>query len=210
MPGKIFIVAAPSGAGKTTLVTKAIKELSPSYKIERAITYTSRLPRIGEKQGIDYHFIDEQEFINKINGGFFLEHSTVYGTYYGSPASLINKVEEGTSYIMILDRAGTQRIMEQVPSAVAIWIYVGLGVLKERLKLRNSESHEHIQKRLALAEQEFAQEQQSPLFHYYVHNDQIELAYTTFKNILIPYLNQVSLIDHSPKLASRAIKNEKP
>lgn len=209
MPGKIFIVSAPSGAGKTTLVTKAIEELGSHYSLERVVTYTSRPPRATEKQGIDYHFISEHEFAQKIHEGFFLEYSTAYGTYYGSPRHVINKVEAGTSYIMIVDRLGAQRVVEQLPETITIWLQVELPLLKERLEKRGSESDAQITRRLALAAEEFEQEWQSPFYNYYVYNDNFDDAFDHFTNILTFFLNQNGEDCPCPKLALEADKNKK-
>lgn len=208
MPGKVFIVSAPSGAGKTTLVAKAIEELTPHYPLERVITYTSRLPRRGEKTGVDYHFITEQEFIDKISAGFFFEYSTVYGTYYGLPSSLIDKVREGCSYIMILDRDGAQRVSSVIPDAITIWIHVGLEQLKERLIKRGSETAEQIARRLVLATAEYEQEKQAPRYNFYVHNDKINESFYVFKNILLKFLSQASAGKYVRKTAYNAEKEE--
>src|SRR5581483_10666268 len=111
-PGVLFIVSAPSGAGKTTLVNAALGSLKSSHAIERVITYTSRMPREGEIPGVDYHFISELEFQSRIKDGFFLEWSGAYGTYYGTPRGLLEDLEKGHHRILIPDRNGAQKILE--------------------------------------------------------------------------------------------------
>ena len=81
MPGKLFIISAPSGAGKTTLVTALINDIGKSHALERVVTYTSKAPRSAEVNGVDYHFVTPEQFEGYIAAGFFLEWSTAYGTY---------------------------------------------------------------------------------------------------------------------------------
>ncbi len=100
MAGTLFVVSACSGAGKTTLVTRAIKELSISYPISRVITYTTKAPRMTEQNGIDYHFLSVEEFEIRAKNGFFLEWSNQYGNYYGSPHSIINDLPKAISVII--------------------------------------------------------------------------------------------------------------
>src|SRR3990167_6495680 len=103
MIGKIFIISAPSGAGKSTLVAATLANLEKEWPIERVVTYTSKNPRNNEVPGQDYHFIKVDEFERRIKQGFFLEWSNAYGTYYGSPRSIVNQVANGYSYIGIID-----------------------------------------------------------------------------------------------------------
>lgn len=186
MPGKLFIVSAPSGAGKTTLVTRLLQDLRPHYAIERGITYTSRAPRLGEQHGIDYHFISSAEFEAKIAQSFFLEWSGQYGAYYGLPRSIIDQMEQGRSFFMILDRSGARAIKEQVPGAVLIWIKTGsVEVLKERLLARGKDTAEQIEHRLRLAHQEIQQEEENPLFNHAILNDSFEIAVENLKAITL-------------------------
>src|SRR6476620_10453002 len=151
MQGKLFVISAPSGAGKTTLVNALLHEVGDSLSLKRVITYTTRSMGLGEEPGVDYHFISVQEFEHKIQQRFFLEWSVVYGTYYGSPASLIAQCKEGSSSILIVDSLGAQTVRAQVPDAIFIWIYTkGIDVLRERLILRGRDSQEKIEKRLLL------------------------------------------------------------
>ena len=141
-PGNLFIVSAPSGAGKTSLVSKALELLSDK-SISRAITYTTKNPRKGEMHGKDYYFISKAEFEEKIQQDYFLEYSTAYGYYYGTPRSYIYDIESGHSYIMIIDRAGAQQITKQFDKAILIWICVkDLQTLKARFQKRNDQNEQ--------------------------------------------------------------------
>ncbi len=175
MTGRLFIVAAPSGAGKTSLISAVIKQLGKTYSLERVITYTSRKPREGERHGADYHFISHNEFWQKINEGFFIEWSDAYGNYYGSPASIVDELAQGTSCIIILDRVGTEAIQQIIEDAVLLWIYTKtLDVLRERLVRRARNSLEQIDERLVIARRELEEERLSPLYHHHILNDEFE------------------------------------
>ena len=92
MAGKLFLLSAPSGCGKTMLVTQIINDLQPTCQIKRVITYTSRPVRPRELSGVDYHFLSAQEFQERITQNFFLEWSCAYDHYYGTPRSLISDI----------------------------------------------------------------------------------------------------------------------
>lgn len=180
--GKLFIVSAPSGAGKTTLVKEVVRLFSDSgVDLCQAITYTTKKPRNNEKNGRDYYFIDKKEFEKKIKENFFLEYSTAYGYYYGTPRSYVDTIALGRSLILIIDRAGAQQILTKVCDAILIWLYVkDTQTLKQRLENRNGESSQEINKRLKLAVDEITCEQKTPLYKYHILNDLFITAVTEF------------------------------
>jgi guanylate kinase len=185
MSGKLFIVSASSGAGKTSLVTAALQELQAFYPLERVVTYTSKQPRPGEVHGKDYYFMTAQAFEQKIAEGFFIEWSVAYGTYYGSPRSIVEGLALGKSYIAILDYAGAQAVAEAVKEAVLIWIKVpSLAVLRQRLAARAQDTQEQIERRLALAQQEMESAQKNALFKYTILNENFDVALKNFKTII--------------------------
>lgn len=188
MVGKLFIISAPSGAGKTTLIYELIKRYSSQYNLDRVITYTSRLPRSGEINGRDYHFIDTNEFELRIKEGFFLEHSSEYGTYYGSPVSLLDTLQQGVSLLLIIDTRGAQELTQKVAGAISIWLYADMALLQKRLLLRNTETQEEIDYRLALAQKEINQKNINDFYQYHIFNDDIQKSLQQFEEILSTHL----------------------
>jgi len=190
MSGKLFVISAPSGAGKTTLVRHVIERLQETHSISRVVTYTTKAPREGEAvEGVDYHFLSQADFEKKIGESFFIEWSCAYGNYYGSPSSIVTRMAEGHSFVLIVDRAGAQRIKEQIPEVILIWIYTSsLEVLKQRLIKRGGESPEQIVRRLEIALEEIEQESVRPSYNFHVLNEDfyesLEKLYEIFKLFL--------------------------
>lgn len=189
MSGKLFIVSAPCGAGKSTLVKAILEELRFDVPIEQVITYTTRAPRKNEEHGRDYYFIDSNDFEQRMKGGFFLEWSNAYGAYYGSARSIMDECKKGKSFLLILDRAGAQRVLATMPQAVLIWIEVSsFSHLKDRLMLRATETTEQIEKRLVRSKIEIELERQEPLYHYTVKNDDFGTAKLNLLTIVMQEL----------------------
>jgi guanylate kinase len=159
----LILISAPSGGGKTTLCQQLLKSRPDMI---RAITCTTRAPRPGEKDGVDYHFFDASEFLKRLHAGNFLEHATVYGNSYGILKSeLLGKLREGKDVLLNVDVQGAATIHEQAESEpqlkralVTVFLTpTPLTVLEERLKKRGADADAVIQKRLAVARQEIAQ-----------------------------------------------------
>ncbi len=183
--GKLFVIAAPSGAGKTTLVLKVIERLKGHYDLERVVTYTSKQPRPGEVTGVDYHFVSEAEFIKKIEQDFFVEYSTVYGAYYGVPQEIFSHIDGGSSLITIVDRAGAASIKAYRQNAVLIWVNPpDKEALAHRLALRARDTQEQIAFRLSLAEEEIVHQKQDMLFEHVIMNDTLEMAVNQLERII--------------------------
>lgn len=193
MHGKLFIISAPSGAGKTSLVSEVIKRLSSNISIERVITYTTKQPRQSEVVNKDYYFITVEEFKKKIKQNFFIEWSTNYGHYYGSPRHVLNQLEKGISLIFILDRTGAQQMNVQLSNVVLIWIYTkNLMILQKRLSDRATESIEQMNYRLAIAVKELEEEACERLYQYHILNDSFDSALQKLESIILNLFPQNS------------------
>jgi guanylate kinase len=159
----LILISAPSGGGKTTLCQQLLKARPD---MTRAITCTTRPPRPGEKDGVDYHFFDATEFLKRLHAGNFLEHATVYGNSYGILKSeLLGKLREGKDVLLNVDVQGAATIREKAQSEpelkralVSIFLTpTSLAEIEARLKRRGADEDHVIQKRLAVAKQEIAQ-----------------------------------------------------
>lgn len=176
--GRLFIVAAPSGAGKTSVVTNVISKLKQTIPIERVITLTTRPKRPGEVNSIDYYFLSEEEFLKKQNENYFIETTKYNGYYYGSPKSIIQDMKNGKSFILITDTAGANNFKKNiVQDAITIWITVpDVHELRKRLEKRHTDSPEVVEKRLQIARHEIERETKEKNFNYHVQNNNIEDA----------------------------------
>jgi guanylate kinase len=162
-PPLLILISAPSGGGKTTLVQML---LAAQPQMTRAITCTTREPRPGEKDGVDYHFFTATEFLKRLQAGNFIEHATVYGNSYGILKSeLLGKLREGRDVLLNVDVQGAATIRAQAETEpelrrALVTIFLtppSVTVLEQRLKKRNADPEPAIQKRLAVARQEIAQ-----------------------------------------------------
>jgi guanylate kinase len=159
----LILISAPSGGGKTTLCEHLLKARP---EMTRAITCTTREPRKGEKDGVDYHFFSAAEFLKRLQAGNFLEHATVYGNSYGILKSeLLAKLRQGKDVLLNVDVQGTATIREQAETEpelkrALVTVFLtphSLAVLEERLRKRGADADAVIQKRLAVAKQEVGQ-----------------------------------------------------
>jgi guanylate kinase len=159
----LILISAPSGGGKTTLC-ELLLEARP--EMTRAVTCTTRAPRPGEQDGVDYYFLDAENFLRRLQAGNFLEHATVYGHSYGLlRQELLGKLREGRDVLLNVDVQGAATIKERAledpelkRALVSVFLTPpSLKVLEERLKRRGADAAAVIQKRLAVARQETAQ-----------------------------------------------------
>jgi guanylate kinase len=151
--GCLFVLAAPSGGGKTSLV-RALLEREPGIRL--SVSYTTRAPRPGEDDGIHYHFVDEPAFMALKERGEFLEHARVHGHWYATSATwLKQEVQHGHDVLLEIDWQGAQQVRRLIPDAVHIFILPpSLGSLKERLEKRGQDTPEVIVRRLDAAREE--------------------------------------------------------
>lgn len=170
--GLLVVISGPSGAGKGT-ICKRLREIMKDLKV--SVSATTRQPRWGEIEGESYFFINEEEFINKINNDEFLEHAKVYGNYYGTPKNEVFKqLEEGNDIILEIDIQGALQVKKNYPRGVFIFILPpSITELKNRIEGRGTDSKEVILNRMQSVYEElnYAFE-----YDYVVLNDEVEEA----------------------------------
>ena len=190
---KLIIFAAPSGAGKSSLIKKII-EISEE-KLELSVSATTRAPRKGEIHGKDYFFISDNEFNELKDKDAFIECANVHGNQYGTLKSFVHeKMEEGISVILYIDVQGFAQIRETIEDMVSIFIIPpSLDELKNRLILRGLDTNEAIEKRLLNAVEEL---KHAESFDYIVLNDNFDNAIDQLSSIIIDnsgYNNEINL-----------------
>lgn len=170
--GTLFIVSAPSGAGKTTLVTAL---LANDTQVRRSTSYTTRAPRPGEIDGRDYHFVDLPQFMVMRSRGDFVESAEVHGNYYGtSRAWLETQMTCGTDILLEIDWQGAQQVQREFTEAVGIFILPpSMDELKHRLQQRATDSPEIITRRLAAARDEMRHVHE---FDFVIINEDLDVA----------------------------------
>ena len=179
--GRLVVFSAPSGAGKTSLITMLRKEYP---FLEFSISATTRAIRGTEKNGVEYFFLTKDEFEKKINNDEFVEHKTVYGNLYGTLKCFIDDaLKEGKNVLFDVDVQGGLAIKEKYPDdVIMIFIYPpSLEILKKRLELRGTDSEEVINNRLDFAKIEMEKMKE---YSYNIENDSLEAAYKELKSVL--------------------------
>ena len=151
--GKLFVITAPSGAGKTSLIEALMRE-DPSLKI--SVSYTTRPPRPGERNGVDYHFIDDATFLAMKNRGEFLESAEVHGYRYGTSKKVIlDAVKRGEDLILEIDWQGARQVRELYPDCVGIFILPpSIEELERRMRARGQDADAVIRRRVENAREE--------------------------------------------------------
>jgi guanylate kinase len=179
--GLLFIVSAPSGAGKTTLVERLAAE-TPHLQMSRS--YTSRAPRDGETDGVDYNFVSRQRFEAMIVAGEFLEWADVFGNLYGTSASDTERIlQTGTDLVLVIDVQGARKVRRSGIETTAVFVMPpSSAVLEQRLRGRCKDSEEAIARRLAVARQEVAGFCE---YDFVVVNDEIDAAVDRLRAIVV-------------------------
>jgi len=170
--GRLFVISAPSGAGKTTLIKQVLKKYPA---VSYSVSHTTRPPRPGETHGKDYYFINESEFVDMIDADLWLEWARVHGHYYGTSRTFVaNHLEKGNPLLLDIDVQGASQIMASGLDPVSVFIMPpSLEALRRRLENRGTDTAQTIARRLKNAEQEISQKH---MFQYVLVNDDLETA----------------------------------
>lgn len=170
--GILFVVSAPSGAGKTSLV-KALLKADPAIRL--SVSYTTRAPRPGETDGRDYHFVSHEQFHKLLAEDEFLEHAEVYGNFYGTSKSVISReLYAGRDLLLEIDWQGAAQVRDHFPRSASIFILPpSFAALRTRLAGRAQDSDEVIERRLAAAAHDVAH---ANTFDYIIVNDDFDHA----------------------------------
>ncbi|MCC5832322.1 MAG: guanylate kinase [Chlamydiales bacterium] len=179
--GLLFVISAPAGTGKSTLVEMILKEFPD--EIAESCSSTTREPRPGEIAERHYEFISIQEFETKVEAGEFLEHAKVFGNYYGTRKEEIDRLlQEGKHVVLVIDTQGAMQIFGKVPATFIFISPPSFEELRKRLFKRRTENEEKIQERLLWAKQEIAL---APRYDYHIINDDLEVTYQILRSIFI-------------------------
>ena len=173
---KLFLVSAPSGAGKSSLIDAVLAKANQSHlPLELSISYTTRLPRKGESNGNQYFFISEEDFLDKKNSNFFLEHAEVHGNWYGTSVDFVqSKLSSGVNLILEIDVQGFRQINDLSLNYDSIFVLPpSIHSLEERIKTRGDEDLDSINLRLKNAKDELAYAKE---YKHIIINDSFEDA----------------------------------
>lgn len=194
--GSLFIVAAPSGGGKTSLVKKLINDLS---NIVVSISHTTRNMRPGETNGVDYFFVDDKEFLKMVDDSSFVEHAQVFNHYYGtSAAQIMERLKSGIDVVLDIDWQGANQIKSSFKDAVSIFVIPpSLEILKERLMNRQQDDSKTIAGRMHSAQDELSHYKD---FDYLIVNDDFDIAASELQSIVVA---------HRLKIERQALKQRK-
>lgn len=178
--GIVFVVSAPAGTGKTTLVRMLCNEFDC---VVESISYTTRAARLGETPSRDYHYVSISQFEQMIADDEFLEFASVFGNYYGTSRKLVEKcLNLGRHVMLVIDTQGALQLMDKLD---AVFIFISPpnpNELRKRLSSRKSENEEAIAHRLSWAEHEIAMAHR---YDYHIVNDHLQTAYDVLRSILI-------------------------
>lgn len=179
--GRLIVISGPSGAGKSTLLKRLLEKYKDRLKF--SVSFTSRRPRVGEKDGEDYFFVSQEQFEKDIKDNIFLEWAIVHGNYYGTSKKYIEDIiNSGFDCILDIDVQGGLNLMNKKIDALYIFISPpSIDVLKERLLKRSTDTLETIEKRIKNAENEI---KYKDYYQYIVINDDIDIAFKELEKII--------------------------
>ncbi len=188
--GTLYVITAPSGTGKTTLVKRV---LATTDGITVSISHTTRAPRPGEQPGVDYYFIDTSKFLQMVQNGDFLEHAQVFGYQYGTSYGAVhNRLRDGLDVILEIDWQGAQQVRRVMPQVCTIFIVPpSLETLRQRLQQRAQDTPAVIEQRLQESHIELSHCHE---FDYIVINDVLEKAVEALRAIIISHRQRRDVI----------------
>ena len=196
--GKLIVISAPSGTGKTTVVKRLLEKIP---NIIASVSFTTRPMRENEREGIDYFFVDKRKFETMVGDNQFIEHATVFGNYYGTQKeSLSSNLKKGKNVILEIDWQGARQVKEKMPSCIMIFLIPpSREVLLSRLKKRGTDSEGEIESRFNQAVSDL---NESNKFDHVLVNDQIEVAVENIAHCIegnLNLLNQSEMVDKALK-----------
>lgn len=179
--GISVVVSGPSGVGKSTLCKQMIERVP---RTTLSISYTTRKPRSGERDGVEYWFVEEEKFHAMVRDDAFVEWAEVYGRQYGTPKRpLLEAMDGGVDVLLEIDTQGAKQIMERLQQAVFVFVAPpSLDVLKTRLDRRGAETPEEIQQRLQGARNEMANVK---AYHYLIRNEDLHQATKELESVIL-------------------------
>ena len=197
--GRLIVFSAPSGCGKGTMLEEILKD----QHFAVSVSATTRAPREGEKDGVNYHFLTREDFEQRIADGKFIEHAEYCQNLYGTLVSEVDgRLEQGLNVILEIEPQGAMKIREKRPDAVFIFVVPpSIGELRRRLKKRGTESDEVIEERVSKAAWEISQAEK---YDYVIVNDAIEDAISDFFAVI---RGEQLKVDYSGDIIEEVLKN---
>ena len=179
--GTLYIISAPSGAGKTSMVKALLERLAD---VVVSVSNTTRAPRPGEQDGVDYHFTDKAEFERLVEAGEFLEYAQVFDNYYGTRRATVEaELQAGRDVILEIDWQGARQVASAAPEAVKVFILPpSATALRERLTARGQDSEDIIERRMRDAISEMSHYDE---YHYLIFNDEFETAVDDLRTVFV-------------------------
>lgn len=185
--GNLIVICGPSAVGKGTICKEFLKT---NNDIKLSVSATTRNPREGEVNGVNYYFLDKKDFLNKIDNDEFLEYATVYDNCYGTPKGpVLENLKKGYDVLLEIDIQGAMQVKEKYPKGVFVFILPPtLKELENRIRNRGTESKEDMEKRLGCAQDEILQVEK---YDYFIVNDDLKEATKKLNAIILAEQNSV-------------------